>query len=181
MKPFFKAVLIINHTQNKDNIDFESLKQLAEEKNLIRDQNEFEEIVARFEDLCQVLIKKNPLTADDFNDLLAKYEFDDDKNQKELYQVWEHEKENAYSYLIKKSGNFRKLDKIEWSLNNKFYTKKAKNLNEMTVVVSLKTSKYNNQNERHITFEMNNKELLQLRDDLFRIEEEIIALNSQHE
>jgi len=59
---------------------------------------------------------------------------------KELSTIWEHEKEQAFSHLIKKAANYRKLDKIEWSLNNKFYTKKAKNLNEMTAVFALKVS-----------------------------------------
>lgn len=66
--------------------------------------------------------------------------FDDEKNLKELNQVWEHEKDTVFSYLIKKSGNFRKLDKIEWSLNHKFYTKKAKNLNEMSAIIALKVT-----------------------------------------
>lgn len=39
MKPFLKAVLLINHTQNKDLVDFGQLRELAEEKGLIRDED----------------------------------------------------------------------------------------------------------------------------------------------
>lgn len=34
----------------------------------------------------------------------------------------------------------KKIDKIEWSINNKFYGKKAKNLHDVTCIMQLKVN-----------------------------------------
>ncbi|CAD8207383.1 unnamed protein product [Paramecium pentaurelia] len=165
MKPIFRGVLIMKYTDNQEEVTLDQLKEYLKEQG-----NYNEETFSQNVDIFQQLI--DDLIQNDSEQTYEQYGI----SAQELHQTWLTEKDRVLSYYIKKRTQGQKIEKFQWSVNNQFYSKKAKNINKPVCIMNLKSKDVVNKTYKFHTFEINEEDLNYIEDQMKKIEQTINAL-----
>jgi ActR/RegA family two-component response regulator len=67
--------------------------------------------------------------------------------------VWENENEQIFINSLKKSLGHASLERLEWSVNNRMYSKHYQNVNQLNTIVNI-ALRHRNTLKSIVTFEL---------------------------
>lgn len=91
----------------------------------------------------------------------------------DIINVWNQEKNEVYSFILKKGLPSKNLDQFDWAINMQTYARRAKNLKDLSFLFSLKLKDQNTDSNNYLNFEMNKEELQNFYGQLQEIEASI--------
>jgi len=62
----------------------------------------------------------------------------DAQNITDIINVWNQEKTEVYSFVLKKGLPSQSLEQLDWAINMQTYSRRAKNLKDLSFLFSLK-------------------------------------------
>eukprot|EP01017_Pseudomicrothorax_dubius_P049927 TRINITY_DN935_c0_g3_i2.p1 TRINITY_DN935_c0_g3~~TRINITY_DN935_c0_g3_i2.p1 ORF type:complete len:177 (+),score=42.97 TRINITY_DN935_c0_g3_i2:45-575(+) len=171
MKAVVRSVVAIKYSDNREGLTYESFKNELNKEKLLPGVD-IDYLIDSVEKILEHVILRNINDDDNLDNAFSAVKGISNSQRGELIKAWKTERDNVYTYLLKKASPFPSLVNMNWTLNLKTFSKEnTQPTRELTCLVRFQTVKEEKVNS--FAFELARGEVDDLYNQLASIDEAI--------